>query len=106
MKEESHCHENKTHKIRLIFFISLFTFLALIVAALIFIISKLKDTNRNTYQSRGIEHGEIIKKNYINGFKETETTGKFSYTLPAEDINELLSNGVESIDDKYREYLL
>ena len=65
------------------------------------LISRFKDTNRSNYQSRGISSSEIISKNYIDGFSNISTTGKFSFIVPEEDINELLGVGVKSLNDKY-----
>ena len=73
----------------------------LFVTLLIILITYLRDPSRSTYQRRGLEASEVIKKNYIDGFKDTNTTGQFTYTLPKEDINELLSIGVDSIENKH-----
>ena len=52
--------------------------LILTIAGIIFIYVKLHDGNRNTYESKGYESSEIIKKNYIDGFSKTSSTGEFS----------------------------
>ena len=78
------------------------SFLVVVITTLLCILfSRFKDTNRSTYQSRGISSSEIIRKNYIEGFSDIANTGKFTFLLPEEDINELLSIGVKSLNDKY-----
>lgn len=72
-----------------------------LMVAYIFIYVKLHDSNRNTYKAKGIDSAEIIKKNYIDGFSSTSTSGEFSFYLPEDDVNELLSKSVDAINDKY-----
>ena len=64
---------------------------------------KLHDSNRNAYETKCYESSEIIKKNYIDGFSKTSSTGEFNFYLPKDDINELLSKSVEKLNDKYIE---
>lgn len=74
---------------------------AILATLLILITTRFKDNNRSSYQNRNLSYTEIVKKNYINGFENTKNTGKFSYILPNEDINELLSLGLKSLNDKH-----
>lgn len=77
--------------------------LVLTVAGIIFIYVNLHDGNRNTYETKGYESSEIIKKNYIDGFSKTSSSGEFNFYLLKDDINELLSKSVEKLNDKYIE---
>lgn len=58
------------------------------------------DKNRNKYKSTDITISEIVKKNYINGFKDISSNGVFSFILPKEDINRMLSIGYKTNSKK------
>jgi len=88
--------KKKKHKVIKIIFAIL---LILTVVGAIFIYRTLVDKNRSTYNVRDQEITELIKKNYIDGFKDTSSTGKFTFSLPEDDVNELLSK--VDIDNKY-----
>lgn len=92
--------KKKAKKVLLIIMIILFL---LTIAGIIFIYAKLHDGNRNKYEIKGYESSEIIKKNYINGFSRTNTTGEFNFYLPEDDINELLSKSVDKLGNKHIE---
>ena len=73
----------------------------LLTTSFIVISLNIKDKTKSTYEVRNIEYSEIVKKNYIDGFKDTSTSNMFTYSLPKEDINELLNIGVNLTNDKY-----
>ena len=96
--------KNKKHKkLKIILLVGSIFLLITLVVLLIIIINLVKDNNRSDYVRRNIDFSEIIKKNYIDGFNSTSSTGKFSYILPEEDINELLAIGNDSLNDKHIE---
>ena len=101
METKPRCHAERVRKLKIIAIaVSSFLFLFLVTAILI-LNGRLADPNRSKYKVRNLSYSEIVKKNYIDGFKNTENTGDFTYILPQDDVNELLSQGVESINDKH-----
>ena len=95
-------NKNKKHKkVRVILTIIVLTLLTLILTLLFLFLYLIKDNNKSRYQNRGLDYSEIIKKNYIDGFLNSKNTKEFSYILPREDVNELLSIGVSSLNDKH-----
>ena len=75
----------------------------LLAALIILITSRFKDSNRSTYQIRNIACSELVKKNYIEGVQGTSESGKFSFVMLNEDINELLAHGVKTLNNKHIE---
>ena len=102
MKRE-YCHEEKVRRIKLALLIFSAALLTVLIGLTIFLIVQLKDSNRSTYKTRELEYSEIVKKNYIKGFKDSENSREFSYILPNDDINELLSIGTKTLNDKHIE---
>ena len=100
LTEEELKKQAKKKKAKKIILIVMTVLLVLTIAGIIFIYVKLHDGNRNTYEVKGYESLEIIKKNYIDGFAKTYTTGEFSFSLPEDDINELLSKSVDKLENK------
>ena len=97
-------NKNKKHKkIKVMVTLLVITLLTLILTFISLMFYLLKDSNRSHYKNRDIEYSEIIKKNYIDGFVNSKNTKEFSYILPKDDINELLSIGVSSLNDKHIE---
>ena len=74
--------------------------LLLTIAGIIFIYFKLNDKNRNPTKINDYEISEIIKKNYIDGFKDISNDGKFTFSLPKDDVNGLLSKSVKKLNNK------
>ena len=74
--------------------------LLLTIAGIIFIYIKLNDKNRNPNKINDYEISEIIKKNYIDGFKDISNDGEFTFSLPKDDVNELLSKSVKKLNNK------
>lgn len=103
LTEEELKKQAKKKKAKKIILIVMTILLVLTIVGIIFIYVKLHDGNRNTYETKGYESSEIIKKNYIDGFSKTSSTGEFNFYLPKDDINELLSKSVEKLNDKYIE---
>lgn len=103
LTEEELKRQAKKKKAKKIILIVMTILLVLTIAGIIFIYVKFHDDNRNAYETKGYESSEIIKKNYIDGFSKTSSTGVFNFYLPKDDINELLSKSVEKLNDKYIE---
>ena len=103
LSEEELKKQAKKKKAKKIILIVMTVLFVLTIAGIIFIYVKLHDGNRNTYEAKGYESSEIIKKNYIDGFSKTSSIGEFNFYLPKDDINELLSKSVEKLNDKYIE---
>ena len=61
----------------------------------------LTDKTRSTYVRSDAEYSEIISKNYIKGFENISESGEFSFRFREDEINDLLVDGVKSINDKY-----
>lgn len=93
----------KKKKAKKILLIVMTVMFVLTIAGIIFIYVKLHDGSRNKYQVKGYDTNEIIKKNYIDGFSNISSTGVFNFSLPQDDVNELLSKSVEKLNDKYIE---
>ena len=87
-------------KINKIWIISMIILLLLTIAGIIFVYVKLNDKNRNPNKINDYEISEIIKKNYIDGFKDISNDGEFTFSLPKEDVNELLSKSVKKLNNK------
>ena len=96
-------NKNKKKKIKaiLVAIVSLIVVLSMILVVIF--TALLKDKNRSNHTSSEIAYSEIIKKNYINGFRGISTSGEFSFSLDSSDINELLSIGVKEKNDRYIE---
>ena len=101
-KDDKDKHSFKK-RLKLIIIISALSSLVIVLAGFIFLYIKLSDKNRNTYKERELEVAEIINKNYIDGLKDISTSGQFSFSLPEEDVNELLSIASKSLNDKHIE---
>ena len=95
--------EKKRKRLKLLISISLSgtLLLATILFVMWFII--LQDQNRNQHVRSDKTYNEIITKNYVKAFEDTKNSGKFSYFLPDEDVNDLLDDGVKAIKDKHIE---
>lgn len=93
----------KKKKVKKILLFVMTVMLILTIAGIIFIYVKVHDGSRNKYQVKGYDTSEIIKKNYIDGFSNISSTGVFNFSLPQDDVNELLSKSVEKLNDKYIE---
>ena len=77
--------------------------IVLIATLLIVLVAILSDKNRNTHQKTDAEYAEIVKKNVIKGFEHTSETGKFTFSLEENDINDLLGGAAEALNTKYVE---
>ena len=75
----------------------------LIATLLIVTVAVLSDKHRNTHQKTDAEYAEIVKKNVIKGFEHTSETGKFTFSLEEDDINDLLGGAAEALNTKYVE---
>ena len=103
LTEEEAKRLKRKKKIKKILLIVMIVMLVLTIAGIIFIYVMLHGNNRNQYEVKGYETSEIIKKNYIEGFSNISSSGEFSFYLPKDDINELLSKCVEKLNNKHIE---
>ena len=103
LTEEEIKRLKRKKKAKKILLIVMIVMLVLTIAGIIFIYVMLHDNNRNQYEVKGYESSEIIKKNYIDRFSKTSSTGEFNFYLPQDDINELLSKSVEKLNNKHIE---
>ncbi len=79
-----------------------FSLLAITVLLVIWSIL-LTDKTRGTYVRSETEYSEIINKNYIKGFESISESGEFSFRFREDEINDLLMDGVKTINDKHIE---
>ena len=94
-------NKKKKNKLKLAFIISTSSFLFIVSVALILVFVILTDKTTSTHQKSENEITEIIKKNYINGFKNTGNSGIFSYSMSEDDINDLFEKANENNTNKY-----
>ena len=91
--KETKVEKGKKGKILKIIAIAFVSFLLVcLIAVYVLYIFTHKDNNRNTRGATKSENIALIEKNLVDGFKNTKTTGKFSFRLSDEDINSMLSN--------------
>lgn len=83
--------------------ISISSIVVLAVAATVTVVVLLSDKTRFSGKVGTSDTVELIKKNYIEGFKDTASTGKFSFSIPEEDINSVLNKASKTINNKYVE---
>lgn len=90
-------------KKKLKFLISLSVSISLLLVAILLVIWSilLTDKTRSTYVRSDAESSEIINKNYIKGFENISENGEFSFRFREDEINDLLSDGVEAVNDKH-----
>lgn len=78
-----------TKKKVIVFSLTLLLLVLALILALIYFLRN--DNNRSTYQNSDVSTEEVIKKKYIDAFKNTKNNGKFTYILTDDDINQMLS---------------
>ena len=93
--------KKKRNKLKTILVISTSSFLFIIAVCLILVFAILTDKNTSTHQKSDNESAEIIKKNYVKGFKNTGNSGIFSFSMDENDINDLFAEANENIKDKH-----
>ncbi len=77
----------------------------LVIVTAVVVVILLSDKTRFNGKIGSDDTVEVIKKNYIEGFKDTNTTGKFTFQIPEEDINSVLNKASKSINNKYVEQI-
>lgn len=77
----------------------------LVIVTAVVVVILLSDKTRFSGKIGSDDTVEVIKKNYIEGFKDTNTTGKFTFQIPEEDINSVLNKASKSINNKYVEQI-
>lgn len=73
---------------------SLVTVFAITVATLFVLYT---DKNRLSPEIVEAKTEEVIKKNYVNGFSDISSTGKFDFEIPESEINSILKSASKSI---------
>ena len=63
----------------------------------------LRDPNRSTHVRSNNTYQDIVKRSFIKGFENTENTGKFTYILTENDVNDLLADGAKNLNDEHIE---
>lgn len=76
-----------------------------VIVAAVTVVLLLSDKTRFSGKIGSDDTIEVIKKNYIEGFKDTEKTGKFTFQIPEEDINSVLNKASKSINNDYVEQI-
>ena len=96
VKEEKENHPIK-HKLKkwLTFYLCLV--MVLLTAVYITYLLTHKDTNRDTNTYNENSNVSLIEKNMIDAFSNTKDTGKFSFTLSDQDINQMLKNASNNV---------
>ena len=94
--------KDKKKKVKFLVTLSIsLTFFLLTVLLVIWSIL-LSDKTRSTHIRSEATSGEIIKKNYIKGLEKLDSNNEeFTFRLREDEINDLLYDGVKSLDDKY-----
>lgn len=77
--------------------------LFLITVLLVMWFALLQDPNRSTHVRSNNTYQDIVKRSFINGFENTENTGKFMYILTENDVNDLLYDGAKNLNDEHIE---
>ena len=78
----------------LIFGGSLVAVFAITVATLFILYT---DKNRLSPETVEAKTEEVIKKNYVNGFSDISSTGKFNFVIPESEMNSILKSASKSI---------
>lgn len=91
--------QNKKRKIKKYIFIVLISLLVIGLVAVILSYILLYDNNKNTHKDNQNNNAEIIRKNFVDGFKDTSSSGIFSFLLPSDDVNQMLMNAYKVIGD-------
>ena len=95
-KEEKENHPHK-HKLKVWLIIFLCLVMVLLTATYITYLITHKDNNRNPNTYNENSNVSLIEKNMINAFSNTKDTGKFSFTLSDQDINQMLKNASNNV---------
>ena len=72
----------------------------LFVASIVLIYFLIKDNNRSSFVDKDITINEIIDKNFVEGFQNTNNDGVFSFSLSEEDINTFLNESYKTLNSK------
>lgn len=90
---------NKKKRIYRYIFITLICLIVISLLCILIVYILLNDNNKNKHVDNQNENSEIIKKEFIDGFKNTSLNGSFSFCLSNDDINQMLMNGYKAIGD-------
>ena len=80
----------KVRRRKIIILISLIFFIIFTFFIFIFYYATHGDSKRNENVNEGNSNISLIEKNLVEGFKDTKTTGIYSFRLPDKDINQML----------------
>ncbi|MCQ2976391.1 MAG: hypothetical protein MJ232_00040 [archaeon] len=95
-KEEKENHPFK-HKLKVLITLFLCLVVVLLTATYITYLVTHKDKNRNPNAYSNNENISLIEKNMIDPFSNTKDTGKFSFRLSDQDINQMLKNASNDV---------
>ena len=96
VKEEKENHPFK-HKLKVLLTLFLCLVVVLLIATYITYLITHKDKNRNPNAYRNNDNVSLIEKNMIDAFSNIKDTGKFSFRLLDQDINQMLKNASNDV---------
>ena len=73
----------------------------LVVVAAVVVVVLLTDKTRFSGKIGSDDSVEVIEKNYIEGFKDTSKTGKFTFQIPEDEMNSVFDKASKSINNEY-----
>lgn len=102
IKDENSDMEHKgndlfKHKLKVILTLFLCLVVVLLTATYITYLVTHKDKNRNPNTYSNNDNVSLIEKNMIDAFSNTKDTGKFSFRLDDQDINQMLKNASNNV---------
>ena len=79
--------------------------ITLVIVTTVTVVILLSDKSRFSGKIVSDNTVEVTKKNYIEGFKDSKSTGKFTFQIPEEDFNSIYNKGSKSIKNNYVEQI-
>lgn len=95
--EEQKKDKKKSKRFKIGLIITICIDLVLLVAVYVTFIVTHKDEGRNRHQPNSFTASQVIESNLVEAFKDTKTTGKFSFRLSDNDINQIISKSEVSL---------
>ena len=103
VEEEKKDNKKKHKKLKIWLTIVSCALVVLLTATYVTYLITHKDKNRNPNTYNENLSVSLIEKNMIDAFSMSKDTGKFSFTLPEQDINQMLKNAKDHIVEDYVE---
>ncbi len=91
-KEQKKDNKKNHKKLKIALTISLCSVLVLLTGVYLLFFFTHKDSNRNPNIKGEMNNTQIIEKNLIEGFSTTKDTGRYTFRLPQDDLNQILLN--------------